>query len=269
MVGTEAKTDRLVEKIKLDGDFTESNLLSSPAELAARLKQDGYLFFRGLMNPDGLLQVRRDILTLCKEHGWLDAAAPLMDGIYSGIPFPDYTREYMPLYRKLLKLESFNHFSKSAEIVSLFARVLQSEILVHPRNISRISFPRHYSFTTQPHQDFFYIRGTPETYTAWIPAGDCPRDLGGLALVEGSHKLGFLKHEPAIGAGGNGVKTENIGRRWLSTDYRAGDVVIMHSHTVHGALDNHTERRLRISLDYRYQRAQDEVDPSSLKPHYG
>jgi ectoine hydroxylase-related dioxygenase (phytanoyl-CoA dioxygenase family) len=132
-----------------------------------------------------------------------------------------------------------------------------------------VSFPQHYAFTTQPHQDFWYIRGTPETFTAWMPVGDCPRELGGLALLERSHKLGFLPHEKAIGAGGNGVRTDKLGLRWLASDFNAGDVVIFHSYMIHGALDNHTPDRLRLSLDYRYQRANEAVDPSSLKPHYG
>ena len=206
---------------------------------------------------------------LCKEHGWLDASAPLMDGIYSGIPFPNYSTDYMALYRKLIKLDAFNQFSRSAELIALFERLLGGKILSHPRTIARITFPRHFENTTQPHQDFFYIRGTPETYTTWIPAGDCPREMGGLALLEGSHKLGFLKHRPAIGAGGNGVETKNLGLRWLASDFSLGDALIFHSHTVHGALDNESPSRLRISLDYRYQRENDAVDPSSLKPHGG
>ncbi len=270
MPATEA-APKLAKRLMPDGDYQVSNdALAHPPELRRRLVQDGYLFLRGVLDMEKMMEVRRDILRLCQEHGWLDASAPLMDGIYSGIPFPDYTTQYMPLYRKLLKLESFNSFSRSTELIGLFETLLESKILAHPRNIARITFPRHYDFTTQPHQDFHYIRGTPETYTTWIPVGDTPRELGGLALLEGSHKLGFLAHKPAIGAGGNGVDPDELGlkQRWLSIDYRAGDAVLFHSHTIHGALDNHHPRRLRISLDYRYQRAGDNVDPSSLRPHY-
>jgi hypothetical protein len=262
--------NKLIEKIVPEAEFEISNgLLSQPDQLRARLQDSGYLFFRGLLNSTALLQVRRDILGLCQEHGWIKPGTALMDGIFRGGAFPDYSSEYMPMYRKLIKLESFNAFSRSPELVGLFKTIFEREVLVHPRNISRVSFPRHYSFTTQPHQDFFYIRGTPETYTAWIPAGDCPREMGGVAVLEGSHTFGFLKHESAIGAGGNGVRTSHLGRRWVVSDYKLGDVVIFHSQTIHGALDNQTADRMRVSLDYRYQRAGDEIDPSSLKPHYG
>ena len=269
-VAQPAQPERLADRIKLDGPYQVSNdALKSPEELQRRLADSGYLFFKGLLNKDELLNLRRDVLGLCQEHGWLLPSAPLMDGVYYGGPFPDHHGDYMTLYRKLQKLERFNSFSLSPEIIKLFEVVLNSEILAHPRNIARITFPRHYGNTTQPHQDFFYIRGTPETFTTWIPIGDCPREMGGLALLEGSHKLGFMKHEPAIGAGGNGVRTGTLGLKWLSSDYEAGDIVLFHSYTIHGALDNHTQDRLRLSLDYRYQRAKDEVDPSSLRPHGG
>ncbi len=257
---------RLLDEIRLDGLYTESRLDESDAALRARLREDGYLFFRGLVDATRLMRVRRDILQLCRDAGWLAEATSLMEGIFRGGAFPDYSTEYMTLYRELINLPSFNDCSRAPELVALFTRLLDGEVLVHPRNIARISFPRHFEFTTQPHQDFFYIHGTPDTYTTWIPVGDCPRELGGLALQEGSHHSGPLTHVATIGAGGNGALAEG---RWLGADYRAGDIVLFHSYTVHGALDNHTPDLLRMSLDYRYQRADQPVDPSSLRPHGG
>jgi hypothetical protein len=265
-----AQAEPLAQRITVDGEYQVSNdALKHPEELRRRLSTSGYLFLKDVLNKTALLQLRREILELCLSHGWLKPGSELMDGVFRGGEFPRHNFEYMELYRKLQKLDSFNDFSRSVEIMKLFETILDSEILAHPRNIARISFPRHYNNTTQPHQDYHYIRGTPETFTAWIPVGACPKEMGGLALLEGSHALGYMKHEPAIGAGGNGLRTEKLGLRWLTADYELGDFVLFHSYTVHGALDNHTPDRLRMSLDYRYQRAKDEVDPSSLQPHGG
>lgn len=261
---------KLAERIVPSGAYRPSNdARQDAAELRRRLQADGYLFFRGLLDAGRLLALRREILELCRAHGWLKPDAPLLDGVYAGIPFPDYRTEYMPLYRKLIRMEAFNAFSCSPEILRLFEFLLGGEVLAHPRNIARISFPRHLANTTQPHQDYHYIRGTPETYTAWIPCGACPRDLGGLALLEGSHTRGFLKHVPAIGAGGHGIPLSEAPGRWLTAEYAPGDFVLFHSYTIHGALPNESPERLRISLDFRYQRADAPVDPSSLKPHGG
>jgi ectoine hydroxylase-related dioxygenase (phytanoyl-CoA dioxygenase family) len=257
----------LVQRLEADAPFAESHPGEDAAVLRERLERDGYLFVRGLVDRDRLLRVRREILELCREHGWLKPGSELMDGIYSGRPFPDDHTEYMPLYRKLINGDAFNACSIAPEIVQFYARLLGGAILAHPRNIARISFPRNHGYTTQPHQDYFYIHGTPETYTTWIPLSDCPRELGGLAVLEGSHHRGFVPHESTIGAGGNGVRTGDTGLRWVSSDYRLGDLVLFHSYTVHAAFDNDTADRLRISLDYRYQRADQPVDPSSLRQH--
>ena len=37
---------------------------------------------------------------------------------------------------------------------------------------------------------------------------------------------------------------------------------------MHQALPNRSGRSLRLSTDNRYQRESDEIDPSSLRPHY-
>jgi phytanoyl-CoA dioxygenase PhyH len=260
-----AQPGPLFDHLPVEGSLAESDAFADAGVLNARLDADGYLFFRSLVEPQRLLEVRRDILALCLEAGWLDATAPLMEGVYSGRPFPD-ANEYLELYRRLILLDSFNRLSSAPELLTLFAHLLGGEVLVHRRNIARISFPQHSIGTTQPHQDFFYIRGSPATYTTWIPLGDCPRDLGGLAIAEGSNHDGWLTHEPASGPGGYGVR---IAGRWLTTDYRAGDVVLFHSYTVHGSLHNGSVDRVRLSVDYRYQRRDLPVDPGSMLPHVG
>jgi len=241
---------RLAERITVDREFSVSNdALHNPEELRRRLAETGYLFLKGIVNKAELLALRREILLLCQEHGWLNPTAALLDGAFRGGAFPDYSGEYMRLYRKLQKIERFNELSRLPEIMQLFEQLLADEVLAQPRTIARISFPQHYANTTQAHQDFFYIRGTPETYTAWIPVGDCPRELGGLALLERSHLLGFLPHEPAIGAGKHGLRTRQFGLPWLSASYELGDMVIFHSYTIHGALDNQTLDQMRLSVD--------------------
>jgi hypothetical protein len=36
---------------------------------------------------------------------------------------------------------------------------------------------------------------------------------------------------------------------------------------MHKALPNRTRRELRLSIDNRYQREGDEIDPAALRPH--
>ncbi len=256
----------LIETIVPVAGFAESTAEDSDATLRQRLRMDGYLFMRGLIAPQRVLSVRLRLLELCREHGWLDDAAPIGSGVARpGLVVSEPEPRYHRLYQVLIKTPWFNALSTAPELMALYLRLLEDEVFAHPRNIARIIFPG--AQTTQPHQDFHYIGGAEDTYTTWVPLSDCPRDLGGLAILEGSHRLGGLQHIPAIGAGGHGLPTTGIGLRWLNCDYRCGDVVLFHSRTVHAGQDNRTGR-LRLSCDFRYQRASDPVDPSSLLPHY-
>jgi len=98
-----------------------------------------------------------------------------------------------------------------------------------------------------------------------VPLGDCPEELGGLAVVPGSHLGGPRKAFRAEGAGGHAVPVESD-EAWVGGPMKAGDVLVFHSLTVHQGRDNQTDR-IRLSADFRYQPADDQVARASLAPH--
>jgi len=52
--------------------FLESDAHRESAEvLRRRLDETGYLFFRGLLDTEPLLALRREVLQICQKHGWL------------------------------------------------------------------------------------------------------------------------------------------------------------------------------------------------------
>jgi ectoine hydroxylase-related dioxygenase (phytanoyl-CoA dioxygenase family) len=154
---------------------------------------------------------------------------------------------------------------------------------------------RHYDYTwfrqrwpgvgTRLHSDVVYMgRGTHRLYTAWTPMGDNDFSLGGLLMLEGSnHHAGLAKkywksdvdaycqnkEDKRDGwqkSGGGWLKgtAEQIRQslgcdRWVTANYRMGDVVIFHIYTLHGSTDNVSDR-IRISTDTRYQAADQAVD---------
>jgi hypothetical protein len=160
---------------------------------------------------------------------------------------------------------------------------------------------RHYDFTwlrtmgrgpsTKPHCDVVYMgRGTRRLCTAWTPLGDLPPEMGGLIVLEGSHRRAdklapYLERDvdayctnradaPLIESGAkqwqdwDGSLTKNpvslrekLGGRWLTAagGFRAGDLLTFGMATVHGAIDNQTNR-IRISSDSRYQLASEAID---------
>ncbi|MBB6732179.1 phytanoyl-CoA dioxygenase family protein [Cohnella zeiphila] len=257
---------------KTMGQLRDSmELLHDMPKLRKRLEKEGYLFFRGLLDAEELLRIREDMLSIADEYGFVDRNAPLRDGRYSGQPFPESRKfETSPLYRRILELPSFNAFGRNPVLTLLYTGLLDAELVEHRRRIGRITFPQSFLNTTPPHQDHFYIKGTPDTYTSWIAAGDCPEEMGGLAVMPESNHLGFLRHEPMSGTGGHGIpheKCDELGLPWLTADFRVGDLLLFHGMTLHKALDNRTADRLRVSLEYRYQRRKDAIDPSSMEYH--
>jgi len=90
-------------------------------------------------------------------------------------------------------------------------------------------------------------------------------------VLEGSHRLDFLTHTPMEGTGGHGIDQELAelqGMKWRTTDYKVGDLLLFHGLTVHKALHNVTRDRLRVSLEFRYQRQGDRTDEGLLRSHY-
>lgn len=255
--------------------FRESRLEDGPKALRAEMAEYGYVFFRGLVPADNVLDLRRDILTLCAEAGWIDMSRDLMDGIAAPgqTPTQEGRPEYMAVYRKILKetprFQSFPLHPRLIEAAAVLLDAVPEDVLLHPRRIGRITFPKNEDATTPAHQDHFYIRGTTDTYSCWAPLGECPIALGGLVIAPGSHRGGFHEHNVKFPAaiGGRGVPTDDI-LEWHTSDYGVGDAVFFHSFTIHKALPNRTPDRLRLSTDNRYQRRGEDIDPTSLLTHF-
>lgn len=252
--------------------FVESDPQSRAEALRARMAEDSYLFFRGLIPVEDVLAVRRDVLEVLDRAGWVDPAYDLMEGrAKPGVsPKSEGMPEYAAAYRLVLRLPRFHAFPCHEALLGVAQKLLEGgETLVHPRRIGRITFPNATNFTTPPHQDYFYIRGSVETYSCWTPLGDCPIELGGLAIWPGSHKQGFIEHSVshAGAVGGKGVPVDESQAHWVTTDYRAGDALFFRSYTIHKALPNITPDLLRLSTDNRYQLSEDTIDPSALREH--
>jgi ectoine hydroxylase-related dioxygenase (phytanoyl-CoA dioxygenase family) len=258
--------------------FVESDANADAETLQTEMAARGYLFFRGAVPAEAVLNVRRQVLELQRDAGWIDDQTyDLMDGVVcAGVqPTMEGKPDYMAVYRKVLKLPDFHHLPADPALMRIAAKLLDCDApFVHPRRIGRMTFPNYIEATTPPHQDHFYIRGAVETYSCWMPLGDVPIELGGLAVWPGSHQRGFIEHTARFegAVGGRGVYPDELAKpeepEWHTGDYQAGDALFFHSFTIHKALPNLTADRMRLSTDNRYQRPQDEIEPGALRPHF-
>ena len=142
------------------------------------------------------------------------------------------------------------------------------------------SYPFKWLRTAQPgpgtglHVDNVYMnRGSEKLTTVWIPTHDTPMELGGLCVMEGSHRLpGFDHFRRTYGVhdwshpdneviGHSGIYSSDPHHmlafddesRILTADYQAGDALLLQMFTVHGALANTTADSTRLNIDCRWQ----------------
>lgn len=243
-------------------------LIGKPSALAARAAADGYVFMRGVLDLGLIQSLRNEIAAILVDLGWVDAAEPLAllrDSACMRTYRESSDPEWTEFYARVQRLRSFHAFAHQPQLAHIADAICGGQHLVHPRHICRLCFPQSQQFTTPAHQDYFYIGGTEDTWTAWMPLGDCPKSLGSLAVVPGSHKQGLLPVHVADGAGGHACDV--AADAWHASDFKAGDLLILHSLLIHQGQDNLSERQLRLSLDVRFQHPGQAIHSSSLEPH--
>lgn len=243
-----------------------TDIADNGLELRKRMELEGYLFFRGLMPADKLESLRRQLLDIVSQAGWLKKNVPLNQAIaelnrFCVEPEPKYNEVYLQMY----KLQEFHAIYQCSELIALFERLLGDTVFLHPSVIGRTIFPQRDAYTTPAHQDFIPIQGTSDTYTAWIPLSDIPEQMGGLQISSGSHRQGVYEHRPSLGAGGMEV-IDPLEGTWVGNPFKQSDVLIFHSLAVHKGLPNRSNQ-LRLSLDGRYQKVSDPISPKTLIPH--
>jgi hypothetical protein len=268
---SEASFGQLVSSAGLVGD-TEA--------LHERLEADGYLYLPGLLDREDVLAARRHAVGVLAADGCLQPDTDPMDAIArEGLNMafrPDLAEGNEALMRYLY----------TGSMIDFYRTVFGEDVL-------------HFDFTwfravapgrgTRPHCDIVYMgRGEREKLmTAWVPTGDVPIEVGGLMILEGSHRQHerlrhylerdvdtYCTNGPFAAQIEAGEKQwewdgslaadpvslrEKLGGRWLTASFRAGDVLTFRVDTVHASLDN-PSRHIRLSSDSRYQPASRPAD---------
>lgn len=260
------------------------DLIDDAEALRARMDEDGYLYLPGYLNRDDVLEARDEIASRLEAQGHLDPNFPCHELVarrdsHSNFQ-PELTNDNAPLRKVLYDGPMMKFYAR------FFGATQENPV-------------RHFDFTwfrtvapgmsTAPHMDIVYMgRGTHNLLTAWTPIGDVTLEMGGLMVLEKSHRHERLNNnygqkdvdkfcsnkrgESYTGMGGGGnissggwlsknpVKLrENLGGRWLTGEYSAGDLLTFKMNTIHAGIDNQSNR-IRLSSDSRYQLSSEPVD---------
>jgi 1-deoxypentalenic acid 11beta-hydroxylase len=236
------------------GSFPVANdLLASAEKLKARLADDGYLFFRGVLDAGEVLAAKHDLIRALAKQGVVkpDTVEPIWTG--AGLDQIDDVALY--------SLSSYEALSEGSA-KRLAEKVFGEPAFMFKNPNIRYSLPDHASYVTPAHQDRFFIRGTTSFCTLWIPLMDLDESMGGLVVAAGSHKRGLRDHVEREdvysyvfkGRRQKGVSLAEIDEPRLTADYHPGDALLFHNLTLHWALPNRSDR-IRLSIDTRAQPA--------------
>lgn len=245
-------------------------LLDDPSGLREKMADQGYLFFKKLIPPELLIELRGHVTRVLADKGWIrpDRDESLAHPIC--LPHREGEDEYFRVHDELMKLQKLHELPHAENLLSVMQQVLGESAFPHPLSIIRLVFPNNPEITTPPHQDYRNNQGTPNLTAAWVPLGDCPISSGPLAILEGSHKLGLMELDFHLGPGNRRaiLSEETRGLKWLSADFQLGDVLLFPALTVHSALENRHPNQMRLSVDFRYQQEGEALVSQSLQPHF-
>ncbi len=257
-----------------------SHLIGNPKALQDKIHEDGYLYLKGVLDRQNVLDAREEVCRRLESEGfiqpgWTETEATCVEDKVIGWA-PHYT-ENNPALDQVV-------FGKP--IIDFYKNLVGPDV-------------RHYDYKwfrpcstgvngAPPHCDVVYMgRGTHNVYTAWIPYGPISFQMGPLMMLENSYKnrhriQNYLSRDVDTYctnySDGDDIKTgkkmwhwegwlsnnpyslrEKLGGRWMAAEFQPGDFLTFTIETIHAFLDNQTPH-IRITSDTRYQSAHESID---------
>jgi len=221
-----------------------SDLLGNWQALRARIADDGYVFVRGLLDRTMIAAVGSAGLAHLQRAGWIGpgpnpvTAPPQLP--VRAVRMRDAFRDRG--YMRILADPGFNRIPFSPPMTDLMAQILGPGGFCYPLKLPRVVYPADL-VPRQPgnvvHKDYGSVQ---DMFTCWVPLGEVPTSLGGLAVKPGSQHSARFRYR----------QLSRLEPGWLTADYQPGDVLVFHCLTTHAALPNR-QTRMRFSAEYRWQ----------------
>ena len=241
-----------------------NDLLEDMDAIHRRMDEDGYLLIRGLQKTEKIKAARQVVLDNLKTNDQLDLDQPADIGVAA----PGKKGRFLGGAKQVTHTPEFLSVVESPEIMKFFEGFLDGPVLTYDYKWLRAVGPGD---NTGAHYDVVYMgRGTKSLYTVWTPLGEVSYDMGPLVILVGSHQFDAVKET----YGKMDVDRDHVtghftnepidmvnqyGGQWQTSEFHPGDVIIMGMYTMHGSLNNLTNR-YRISTDTRYQLETEPVD---------
>lgn len=241
-------------------DATE--LIGNREELRARAARYRCLVFRGLLDPQELSSLRGELLEVMRRWHWLAEGSDPAEALPSH-PRQEGGAGWWRPYADLQRVEAFHKLVHDPRLTAAMRSLISDDLLPHGRRIISLICP---DFYVPSHQDFSYVQGTVDFFSAWIPLDQHPGQAGHVRIFPAgeAERLHPLRQTTT-----RGVTTDvpEDDPRWQEIDLGLGDVVVYPSMTVHAVSPNRSDR-IAMACEFRYQSARDPVCEGSLRPHH-
>lgn len=258
--------------------------LSDQQALQETISEHGYLVLRAGLDRSAVLAAREEVMMRLQEVG--EICAPAIDGIATGSSQRRETTEDLgDFWESVNQGTALRAVTHGNQLNQLLESVLGEAARPHDLMYLR---PVTVGNGTDLHYDYPFFAGSSERiHTAWIPLGDITLADGPLAIVEDSQHFGDLldpirEHDYGRDRSNEAIQQAAYGKqnqvhpltfcrqrntRLLSSNFRAGDVLIFSMFTLHGSLENSSAvGQVRLSCDVRYQPA---ADPATDERYFG
>jgi hypothetical protein len=228
-------------------EFNVSNdLLGDRVALQKRWDEDGYLFFRDVLDHEPLERMRGLLVDHLDQHGFVDRND--RDVRWTGKERENFRFFPVP---EMNERRAARTVMEDPAIRAFFARLFGVPLYWVPFTEYRTTPPAIDRSRTRfdfIHEDAIYSDRL-DFIICWIPLGDIDAQVGGLAVAQGLHKMPTLHQKDGdkiIPIDPSSVPQD----AWRRTNYRLGDVLLMSRKTPHSGLSNLSDR-FRLSLDTR------------------
>lgn len=241
------------------------------AALAERFEAQGYLHVPGIVSAAAVRRIGAllygEFERLAEDFrrhtgARLDDAAELQDFLARqgdlDAWFMAQPRDMQHLMRGEFPLEvrqrdEMRLLAEEAPLTGLLRRLIGSPTLrLHFPPMLRFKVPGVSRSEVPLHQDGPYFPHIHEFATVWLPFCTIDEACGGVNVLEGSHKLGPLRHGQAT-LWGNFVDADSGHARFTDRhiEMEPGDALIFGPHLLHYSHPN-TSQRVRCSIDSRW-----------------
>lgn len=238
----------------------------------------GYCLLRGILDRTAVLAARSEVFQRMADVD--EIQSPAEDGVATG---RSSRRDQYPDVNAFWKDVSNGTAVRQVTHGDQLRKIITS-ILLEPARAHDLIYlrPTPPGKSTRMHYDYPFFAGQSlRIHTVWIPFGDIRIEHGPLVIVEGSNGFSDLidpirSHDYSADRSNAAVQKgaydainqtdpmtliQQRNTRLLSTEFRAGDLVVFNGFTMHGSLDNISPNgQVRLSCDVRFQPAADPAD---------